>query len=199
MEPYPKSIVRLINLLSELPGIGRKSATRMAFHILHAPKTYGENLSDAIRAVKETLRLCERCFNLSDDPLCAICRSPKRDSQVLCVVETPSDLIAIEQTGAFHGLYHVLHGSIDPIQGMGPEKLKIAALTERVKREPIREIILATNPNASGTATALYLRKLLQPLGVRLTRLAQGIPVGGDIEFVDSQTLVASLKQRLEF
>ena len=199
MEPYPKSIVRLINLLSELPGIGRKSATRMAFHILHAPKAYGNDLSDAIRAVKEKLRLCEKCFNLSDEPMCAICRNPKRDNQVLCVVETPSDLIAIEQTAAYQGLYHVLHGSIDPIQGMGPEKLKIDALIERIKREPIREIILATNPNASGTATALYLRKRLQPFNIRITRLAQGIPVGGDIEFVDSQTLVASLKQRLEF
>ncbi len=199
MDPYPNSIVRLIDLLSELPGIGRKSATRMAFHILHAPKAYGDKLSEAIRAVKESLGLCRQCFNLSDGDLCAICRNPKRDRQILCVVENPSDLIAIEQTGVFHGLYHVLHGSIDPLQGIGPEKLKIEALLERVKREPVREIILATNPNASGTATALYLQKRLRPLHLRLSRLAQGIPVGGDIEYVDRQTLGTSLKERTNF
>ncbi len=199
MDPYPKTIVRLIDLLSDLPGIGRKSATRMAFYILHASRQYGDNLSDAIKAVKENLRLCKKCFNLSDDELCPICRSPKRDPHILCVVEDPNDLIAIEQTGAFHGLYHVLHGSIDPLQGMGPEKLKIEELFERLRHEPVSEIILATNPNASGTATALYLQKRLQPFNIKLTRLAQGIPVGGDIEFIDTQTLSASLRQRTEF
>lgn len=199
MDPYPKTIVRLIDLLSDLPGIGRKSATRMAFYILHASKQYGDNLSDAIKAVKENLRLCKKCLNLSDDELCAICRSPKRDPHILCVVEDPNDLIAIEQTGAFHGLYHVLHGSIDPLQGVGPEKLKIEELLERLRHEPVSEIILATNPNASGTATALYLQKRLQPFHIKLTRLAQGIPVGGDIEFIDTQTLSASLRQRTKF
>ena len=199
MDPYPKTIVRLIDLLSDLPGIGRKSATRMAFYILHASKQYGDNLSGAIKAVKENLRLCKKCLNLSDDELCAICRSPKRDPHILCVVEDPNDLIAIEQTGAFHGLYHVLHGSIDPLQGVGPEKLKIEELLERLRHEPVSEIILATNPNASGTATALYLQKRLQPFHIKLTRLAQGIPVGGDIEFIDTQTLSASLRQRTKF
>ncbi len=199
MNPYPPTIVKLIDLLNELPGIGRKSATRMAFHILHAPPAYGEQLAEAIRALKETLRLCKRCYNLSDGDLCTICRDPKRDPHLLCVVEDPNDLIAIEQTGAFRGLYHVLHGSIDPLRGVGPEKLKIAPLIERVKREPIQEIILATNPNASGTATALYLQKRLQPFHIKLSRLAQGIPVGGDIEFIDTQTLSASLRQRTEF
>jgi len=199
MEPYPKPIVRLIDLLEGFPGIGRKSATRMAFHLLYSSRQYSEDLSNAIRAVKEELRLCRRCFNLSDGELCSICRNPKRDPRILCVVEDPNDLIAIEQTGFFHGLYHVLHGHIDPLQGVGPEKLKIEELFERLKNEPVREIILATNPNASGTATALYLQKRLQPYKVKLTRLAQGIPVGGDIEFVDTQTLGASLRQRTEF
>lgn len=199
MEPYPKPIVRLIDLLEGFPGIGRKSATRMAFHLLYSSRQYSEDLSNAIRAVKEELRLCRRCFNLSDGELCSICRNPKRDPRILCVVEDPNDLIAIEQTGMFHGLYHVLHGHIDPLQGVGPEKLKIEELFERLKNEPVREIILATNPNASGTATALYLQKRLQPYKVKLTRLAQGIPVGGDIEFVDTQTLGASLRQRTEF
>ena len=196
MDPYPPTLVRLIDLLNELPGIGRKSATRMAFHLLQAPSSYTERLAQAIHALKDTLHLCKRCYNLSDSELCAICRNPKRDSHLLCVVEDPKDLIAIEQTGSFHGLYHVLHGSIDPLRGIGPEKLKIEPLIDRVKREPIQEIILATNPNASGTATALYLQKRLQPLSIKLSRLAQGIPVGGDIEFVDKQTLSTSLKRR---
>ncbi len=199
MDPYPKTIVRLIDLLNELPGIGRKSATRMAFHILHASHAYSDNLAEAIRAVKHSLRLCKRCFNLSDSELCVICRNPKRDPRILCVVEAPNDLIAIEQTGAFQGLYHVLHGSINPLQGIGPEKLKIEELFQRLQHEPIQEIIIATNPNASGTATALYLQNRLQPFPIRLTRLAQGVPVGGEIEFIDSQTLSTSLKQRTEF
>lgn len=199
MEPYPKPVLRLIDLLGKLPGVGRKSATRMAFHVLHAPSDYGEALAEAIRAVKSDLRLCARCFNLADEELCAICRNPKRDPRVLCVVEDTKDLIAIEQTGVFRGVYHVLHGHIDPLQGMGPEKLRIEELLSRVKTEPVREVILATNPDSNGTATALYLQKRLQPFNVKVTRLAQGIPVGGDIEYVDTQTLGASLKQRTEF
>jgi recombination protein RecR len=199
MEAYPKPVVKLIDLLGKLPGVGRKSATRMAFHILYAPGQYCEALAEAIRSVKTELRLCRRCFNLADENLCAICRNPKRDPRVICIVEDTKDLIAIEQTGVFHGLYHVLHGQIDPLQGMGPEKLKIDELMERLKREPVKEIILATNPDANGTATALFLQKRLQPFNLRVTRLAQGIPVGGDIEYVDTQTLGASLKQRTEF
>ncbi len=199
MEPYPKPVLRLIDLLAKLPGIGRKSATRMAFYLLHTSDAYSEALAEAIRAVKNDLRLCARCFNLSDAELCAICRNPKRDPHVICVVEDTKDLMAIEQTGAFGGLYHVLHGQIDPLQGVGPEKLRIEELVQRVKKEPVNEVILATNPDANGTATALYLQKRLQPFGIRITRLAQGIPVGGDIEYVDTQTLGASLKQRTTF
>ncbi len=199
MEAYPKPIVRLIDLLGKLPGVGRKSATRMAFHILYESDQYGESLAEAIVAVKSDIRLCTRCFNLSDGELCAICRSPKRDPHLLCVVEDTKDLIAVEQTGAFSGLYHVLQGHLDPLQGIGPEKLKIEELLERLRHEPIREVILATNPDAAGTATALYLQKRLQPFHLKITRLAQGVPVGGDIEYVDTQTLRASLKQRTEF
>ncbi len=199
MEPYPKPVLRLIDLFSKLPGVGRKSATRMAFHVLNASNAYAEALAEAIRAVKNDLRLCARCFNLADAELCAICRDPKRDPRVICVVEDTKDLIAIEQTGAFRGLYHVLQGHIDPLKGMGPEKLRIDELITRLQKEPVREIILATNSDTNGTATALYLVKRFQPFGLKVTRLAQGIPVGGDIEYVDTQTLGASLKQRTEF
>ncbi|MBW1659342.1 MAG: recombination protein RecR [Deltaproteobacteria bacterium] len=199
MEPYPKPVIRLIDLLGKLPGIGKKSAARMAFYLLHAPDSYSDALAEAIHAVKKELKLCARCFNLADAELCAICRNPKRDPHVICVVEDTKDLIAIEQTGAFQGLYHVLHGQLDPLQGVGPEKLKIEELVLRLRDEPVKEVILATNPDANGTATALYLQRRLKPFDVKITRLAQGIPVGGDIEYVDTQTLGASLKQRTEF
>jgi recombination protein RecR len=199
VDPYPVPVSRLIEKLGKLPGIGRKSATRMAFHILHAPRSYCEELSRAIMAVKDDIRLCKKCFNLSDDEYCGICRNPKRDETLVCVVEDPSDLIAIELTGGYRGLYHVLHGHLDPLQGKGPDTLHIRELLSRLKTEPVKEVIVATNPDAPGTATALYLQKRLAPFNVKITRLAQGIPVGGDIEFVDSRTLIASLKQRSEF
>jgi recombination protein RecR len=199
VDPYPAPVSRLIEKLGKLPGIGRKSATRMAFHILNAPRSYCEELSTAVMGVKDDVRLCKKCFNLADAGLCGICRNPKRDEHLVCVVEDPSDLIAIELTGGYRGLYHVLHGHLDPLQGKGPDTLHIEELLMRLKVEPVKEVIIATNPDAPGTTTALYLQKRLAPFNVKITRLAQGIPVGGDIEFVDSRTLVASLKQRSEF
>jgi recombination protein RecR len=192
---------RLIDELAKLPGIGPKSAQRVAFYILKIPPIEAHALTDAVVEVKDKVRLCERCFNVSDRDLCEICRDPRRDSSVICVVQEPPDIIAVERTREFRGLYHVLQGAISPIEGIGPEDLRIKELLARIHRpaegdERISEVIVATNPNTEGDATAMYLDRLLSPLGVQVTRLASGLPVGGDLEYADEVTLGRALGGR---
>ena len=189
-------IERLVAGLKRLPGIGEKSATRLAFHLLGAPAAAVEELADAIGRLKQDTVLCDQCFDLTDASPCAVCRSDKRDPAVLCVVEEPADLAAIERSRRFQGRYHVLGGALSPIDGIGPGDLRIAELEERVRREDVREVILATNPNAEGDATAHFICERLQPSGVRLTRIAYGMPLGGDLEYADHVTIGLSLDNR---
>ena len=192
----PEPITRLIEILSRLPGIGEKTATRLAFYILRAPGDYVERLAKSILESKTKIILCSTCYSLAEESPCGICKDEKRDKGIICVVEEPSDLVAIERSGEFHGKYHVLHGVISPIEGIGPEDLRIDGLLERVKKGGIKEVIIATNTNIEGEATSLYIAKLLKPLGVEVTRIAHGIPVGGDIEYIDEITLGKALKER---
>jgi recombination protein RecR len=189
-------IERLVAGLKRLPGIGEKSATRLAFHLLGAPAAAVEELADAISRLKQDTVLCEQCFDLTDASPCAVCRSDKRDPALLCVVEEPADLAAIERSRRFQGRYHVLGGALSPIDGIGPGDLRIAELEERVRKEEVREVILATNPNAEGDATAHFICERLQPSGVRLTRIAYGMPLGGDLEYADHVTIGLSLDNR---
>lgn len=198
MPVHAKPIDQLIEALSKLPGIGKKTASRLAFHILRSSRSEAEALAKAILDVKEKIRLCSICFNLTDEDPCWICQDPKRNVEVLCVVETPNDLIAIENTGTFQGRYHVLHGAISPLEGIGPDELKIRELMERLKHEKIVEVILATNPTVEGSATTLYLSDLLRPLGIKVTRIAYGVPMGGEIEYSDGMTLAKALEGRRE-
>ena len=191
----------LIDELSKLPGIGPKSAQRVAFHLLKTSAADAHRLAQSIVEVKEKVRLCRSCFNLSDQELCEFCRDPRRDASVICVVQEPPDIVAVERTREFRGLYHVLHGAISPIDGVGPDDLRISELLERLNRlgngeGSVREVILATNPNTEGGATAMYLARLLVPLGVEVTRLASGLPVGGDLEYADEVTLGRALEGR---
>jgi len=192
---------RLVDELAKLPGIGPKSAQRVAFYILKIPPIEARALTEAIVEVKDKVRLCERCFNVSDRELCEICRDTRRDTSVICVVQEPPDIIAVERTREFRGLYHVLQGAISPIEGIGPEDLRIKELLARIHRpaegdEKVTEIIVATNPNTEGDATAMYLDRLISPLGVQVTRLASGLPVGGDLEYADEVTLGRALGGR---
>ena len=189
-------IERLVAGLKRLPGIGEKSATRLAFYLLGAPDAAVEELADAIGRLKRDTVLCEQCFDLTDASPCAVCRDDKRDPAVLCVVEEPADLAAIERSRRFQGRYHVLGGALSPIDGVGPGDLRIAELEERVRREDVREVILATNPNAEGDATAHFICERLQPSGVHLTRIAYGMPLGGDLEYADHVTIGLSLDNR---
>jgi recombination protein RecR len=198
MSSYAKPIDNLIDALTRLPGIGRKTASRLAFHILRSTPLEAQNLARAILDVKEKISLCSACFNLTDEDPCRICRDERRNRQVLCVVENPHDLIAIENTGEFKGIYHVLHGTISPLEGVGPENLKIQELMERLRQGKITEVILATNPTVEGGTTALYLSDLIKGMGVRVTRIAYGIPMGGEIEYVDAMTLSKALEGRRE-
>lgn len=195
---YPEPLARLIDELQKLPGIGPKTAQRLAFHIMRAPREDAEKLSAVIARVRDEVVTCGRCFNFSDQELCHICRDPRRDTSVVCVVEEARDVVAVEKTGEFRGTYHVLGGAISPIEGIGPEQIKIAELVERIKDEEITEIVVATNPNVEGEATAMYLAKLIGPLGVRVTRIASGLPVGGDLEYADEVTLGRALAGRRE-
>jgi len=195
---YAKPIDRLIEALSRLPGIGRKTASRLAFHILRGSLSEAQGLAKAIVEVKEKIRLCSTCFNLTDEDPCQICRDDRRSGDVLCVVEGPNDLMAIENTGTFNGRYHVLHGTIAPLEGIGPEDIKIKELMDRLQRGRITEVILATNPTVEGGATALYLTELIKPLGIKVTRIAYGIPMGGEIEYSDGMTLSKALEGRRE-
>ena len=198
MALHAKPIDHLIEALTKLPGIGRKTASRLAFHILRSSPSEAQALARAILDVKEKIHLCSVCFNLTDEDPCRICQDENRDREVLCVVEGPNDLIAIENTGAFNGRYHVLHGTISPLDGVGPEDIKIRELMERLQREGVGEVILATNPTVEGGATALYLTELIKPLGVKVTRIAYGIPMGGEIEYSDGMTLSKALEGRRE-
>jgi recombination protein RecR len=191
----------LIDELSKLPGIGPKSAQRVAFHLLKTSPADAQRLAHSIVEVKEKVRLCRRCFNLSDQELCEFCRDARRDPSVICVVQEPPDIVAVERTREFRGLYHVLHGAISPIDGVGPDDLRISELLERLNRlgngeGSVREVIIATNPNTEGGATAMYLARLLVPLGIEVTRLASGLPVGGDLEYADEVTLGRALEGR---
>jgi len=192
----PDPLNRLVAQLAKLPGIGEKTAQRLAFHILRAPGDYAQDLSLAIREVKEKVHLCGRCFSLTDTELCGFCRDSRRDERVLCVVETFADLMALERTREFKGRYHVLHGVLSPLDGVGPDQLRIKELLERLGDGRIEEIILATNPDVEGEATALYLTRLLKPVGLRVSRIAQGLPMGGDLEYADQATLAKALSAR---
>jgi len=194
----PPSIKILIEELKRLPGIGEKNAQRLAFHLLEVSGERAEGLAGALLRMKETVRHCRRCFNLTEEDLCSICRSAGRLEGVLCVVQTPRDLMAIESTGQFKGRYHVLMGVLSPMKGIGPEDLKIAQLVARVEKEGIREIILATNLDVEGEATASYLLSILKPQGVRISRIARGIPIGGSLEHADSVTLGLAIDGRSE-
>lgn len=193
---YTAPVQSLIDELGRLPGIGPKSAQRIAFHLLKVPTEDATRLAHAITEAKARVRFCERCFNVADDVLCPICNDDGRDSSVLCVVEESRDIVAIERTGEFRGRYHVLLGAMSPLEGIGPEHLKIRELVARIDPEGVQEIILCTNPNTEGEVTAMYLARLLKPIGLTVSRIASGLPVGGDLEYADELTLGRALEGR---
>jgi recombination protein RecR len=198
MPDLAEPLSRLIAEFKRLPGIGQKSAQRMAFHVLRAKREDAEHLAQAILDVKDKLGLCQSCNNITDVEVCAYCTDPSRDDRVICVVEEPHNIIGIETTRGFSGRYHVLHGALSPLRGIGPESLKIKGLVERIGKGEIQEVIVATNPTVEGEATAMYLARLLKPLGVRVMRIAMGIPVGSDLEFADEVTLGKAMEGRRE-
>jgi recombination protein RecR len=195
----PEPLERLISELSRLPGVGPKTAQRLAFHMLRADRQRAEALAQAIVDLKARIGYCERCYNIAEGDLCAICASPRRDQSVMCVVETALDVLAVERTAEFSGLYFVLHGVISPIDGIGPEQIHVAQLIERVRDEAIAEVIIATDADIEGEATAVYLQHALAPLGTRVTRPAHGLPVGGDLEYADELTLARAFSGRRSF
>ncbi|HXW33151.1 MAG TPA: recombination mediator RecR [Acidimicrobiales bacterium] len=195
---YTGALQALIDELGRLPGVGPKSAQRIAFHLLKVAPEDALRLADAIVALKENTTMCSRCFNVAEAELCAICSDPARDGGVICVVEDPRDVVAVEKTQEFRGRYHVLHGALNPIEGVGPDQLRISELLGRLDTEGVKEVILCTNPNLEGEATAMYLARLLGPLGVKVTRIASGLPVGGDLEYADELTLGRALEGRRE-
>ena len=198
MPDFAEPLARLISEFKHLPGVGQKSAQRLAFHVMRASRDDADRLAQAILDVKDRLSLCPVCNNISEGDLCLFCRDSTRDQRVLCVVEEPHSIIGIETTRQFSGVYHVLHGALSPLRGIGPEQLKIKNLIERLGAGQIEEVILATNPTAEGEATAVYLSKLIKPLGIRVTRIAMGIPVGSDIEFADEVTMWKAMEGRRE-
>jgi recombination protein RecR len=198
MAYYAEPIARLLEELERLPGIGPKSAQRLAFHILKGDDEAAQRLADAIVEVKRQIHFCERCFNFASDDLCEFCADPTRDQRSICVVEEPRDVVAIERTGEYRGLYHVLQGAISPIDGIGPEQLRVHELIKRLEDGTVTEVVIATNPNVEGETTALYLARLIKPLGVKVTRIASGLPVGGDLEYADEVTLGRALEARRE-
>jgi recombination protein RecR len=195
---YPEPVARLIEALQRLPGIGPKTAQRLTFFMLKRPIDEARELADSLLAVKERIVYCSTCFNVTDQDPCRICSDPARDTGLLCVVEEPNDLLAMERTGEFKGRYHVLLGALSPLEGIGPDDLKVRELLARLDAGGATEVILATNPNVEGEATAIYLAKLMRPLGVRITRIARGLPVGGDLEYADQVTLSKALEGRRE-
>lgn len=196
MSTFPKPVAKLIDELSRLPGIGTKSAQRLAFHLLNVEEDDAVRLSESILEARRKIKYCSQCFNMTDIDPCAICASAKRDHKILCVVESPKDVLAMEKTKEFQGLYHILHGAISPIDGIGPEDIRLRELIIRLQSAPVEEVILATNPTIEGEATAMYISKLLSATDILVTRLAHGIPVGGDIEFADEVTLAKALSGR---
>jgi recombination protein RecR len=194
----PDPLNRLVAQLSKLPGIGEKTAQRLAFHILRAPPEYAAELVSALQEVKSKVRLCTRCFALTEGQLCGFCTDARRDDRLLCVVEGIADLMALEKTREFKGRYHVLHGVLSPLEGIGPDQLRIQELLVRLEDGKVEEVIVATNPDVEGEATALYLSKLLKPIGLKVTRIAQGVPMGGDLEYADQVTLARALAGRRE-
>ena len=193
---HAQPISRLIQELTRLPGIGEKTASRLALHILRSSRESAESLSRAILEVKEKIRLCSRCFNLTDQDLCRICQDARRNQELVCVVSGPEDLMALERSGGYQGLYHVLHGVLSPLEGIGPQDLRLEELLSRLRGGKIEEVILATNPSVEGEATAQYLSQVIKPLGVRVTRIARGVPMGGDLQYIDQVTLTKSLENR---
>jgi recombination protein RecR len=196
MADVPAALTRVMEELGRLPGIGPKTAQRLLFYILRAPRESVDRLATALVEVKARIRFCDECFFIAEGDRCAICLSARRERSVLCVVEEPLDVLAIERTGEYHGLYHVLHGALSPIDGVGPGELKISELVARLRREPVGEVILATDPDMEGEATAAYLAEQLAPLGVRTSRLAHGLPVGGELEYADELTLARAFSGR---
>lgn len=197
MELYSDPIAKLINEFEKLPGIGHKSAQRLAYHIINMNKAAVGNLVDSIVEAKQKVKYCDICFNITDRDLCNICSNEKRDKSTICVVSDPKDLIAMEKTREYLGVYHVLHGTISPMSGIGPDDIRIKELLTRIN-DNAKEVVLATNPNIEGEATAMYISKLLKPLGVKVTRIAYGIPIGGDLEYIDEVTLTKALEGRRE-
>lgn len=195
---FPEPLIRLVEELQRLPGVGPKSAQRLAFHMLKAPREHAERLAAAIRDVKERVTYCSTCNNITDTDPCEFCRGGDRDQHVICVVEEPQNVSGIERIGEFRGVYHVLMGAISPLQGIGPDELKIKGLLARIASGSVTEVILATNPNVEGETTALYLARLLKPLGVKVTRIAVGVPVGSDLEYADQWTMGKALEGRRE-
>ena len=198
MADFAEPLQRLIQECKRLPGIGQKSAQRIAFHLLRVPREEAQALAQAVLDVKDKLGICTLCQNISDGELCVYCRDPHRDATNICVVEEPHNIVPVETTRTFHGLYHVLHGAISPLRGIGPEQLRIKGLVDRLAKGDVQEVIIATNPTVEGEATAVYLSRLLKPLGPRVTRIAMGIPVGSDLEFADEVTMSRSLENRRE-
>ncbi len=199
MDTTPRAVTRLIEEFHRLPGIGPKTAQRLTFYLLRAPKEQAEALAEALTQLKERITECSVCYNIAEENPCAICRDESRDRSIVCVVEEPLDVLAIERTREYSGLYHVLHGAISPVEGIGAEDLRIQELVTRIERDPsIREVVLATNPNLEGEATAMYIERQIKPRGIRLTRLARGLPMGGDLEYADEVTLTRALEGRRE-
>ena len=198
MDYYSKQISKLIEEFSSLPGIGAKSAQRLAFHVLNMPMEQVESLSTAILEAKKNVKYCKYCYTLTDDDVCPICKNPARNHKTIMVVENTRDLAAYEKTGKFEGVYHVLHGAISPMIGIGPNDIKLKELIERLKDDEIKEVIIATNSSLEGETTAMYISKLIKPTGVRVTRIASGVPVGGDLECIDEVTLLRALEGRTE-
>jgi len=200
-EPLPTvdAVSKLIQELNKLPGIGPKSAQRLAYQLLRAPEEQAKLLADAILSVRQKTQLCSLCFNVTDDDPCHICRSDQRDHTKICIVEQPQDILALEHTRIYNGLYHVLHGAISPTEGVGADDIRIKELLERLQNSPVNEVILATNTNLEGEQTALYLNQLISPLGIRVTRLARGLPFGTELEYADDVTLTRAIEGRQEF
>jgi recombination protein RecR len=198
MRYYPRPLGKLIEELERMPGIGPKSAQRLAFHILERPEDEARELADAIIEVKQKIRYCSQCFNFTDVDPCAVCSDERRDRSIICVVAEPRDVLAMENTGEYAGLYHVLQGLISPLDNVGPEQLRVAELLERVRAGGVKEVIIATNPVVEGEATATYLAGILKPLGSKVTRIALGLPVGGDLDYADQLTITRALQGRTE-
>ena len=192
----PEPVTRLVDAFSRLPGVGPKTASRLTFYLLRSGEALAIELAEALADLHRRLTYCEVCFNITETSPCPICQDEQRDREMICVVEEPLDVVAIEKTDVYRGLYHVLHGAISPVDGVGPDELRLKELVERLRHDPVREVILATNPSLEGEATAMYLERQITPLGVHITRLARGLPVGGDLEYADTVTLTRALEGR---